>query len=282
MPSDERYRKFAMGLRPYRVVARRSERPGEMTLTLASDAAVASGPAGDPITPARPGQYWVLHTAAGAKVPAVDVTLPGAVPADGGVMAEVATLRVPCGSPVGRIGERVAVRGPLGTGWNTEATEGRDLLVVAWEAGLALLRPVIERAVSGGGRFRRVRVWAGGHTWAAIGCRSEWSRWSGRAGVTIGASQTLTMNAAATEARFDPTDSVALLAGPLPMTRVTAEALTRRGLPAARIQVAAHPLIRCGTGRCGHCQISAAHGVLRACQDGPVLRYDRLTDGLDG
>src|SRR5262245_45863505 len=239
MPSDERYRKFAMGLRPYRIVDRRLQRPGEMTLTLASDAAVAYGPSEYPITPARaaaPGQYWVMHTAAGAKVPAVDVTLPGTVPADGGVVAEVTTLGVPCGSPVGRIGERVAVRGPLGTGWNTEDTEGRDLLVVAWEAGLALLRPIIERAISGGGRFRRVRVWAGGHTWAAIGCRSEWNRWSRHAGVTIGASRTLTMAAAAAEARFDPTDSVALLAGPLPMARVTAEALTHRGLPAARIQ----------------------------------------------
>lgn len=268
-----------MAPRPYRIVDRRPEGPGEVTLMLAPESPMAYGPAGDPLPSsgeAAPGQYWVLHTASGANVPAADVTFAAAASVGTDVVAEVSTLRVPCGPPLGGVGERIGMRGPLGTGWDIEAAVGRDLLVITWETGLALLRPVIERAIAVGRRFGRVRVWAGGRTWQAIPYQREWSRWSGRAGVTVGVSPTLTMAAAAAEARFDPADCVALLAGPLPMMRDTAEALTRRGLPAARIQLAVHPLIRCGTGRCGRCQIDAARGVLRACQDGPVLRYDRL------
>lgn len=277
MPGDEPYRPWAMAPRPYRVMERRSERPGQLTLTLADPGTVmAHGPAGDPITPAVPGQYWVLHTTAGMKVPAVDVTLAATAPA--GSAMEVSTLRVPCGSPVGGVGEQVGVRGPFGSGWDIDVAADRDLLVIAWEAGLALLRPIIERAITAGRHLdrARLRVWAGGRNRQAIPYQKEWNRWSGHAGVTIGVSPTLTMATAAAELRFDPA-GVALLAGPLSMARAAAEALRRRGLPADRIQLAVHPLIRCGTGRCGRCQINSPGGVLRACQDGPVLRYDRLT-----
>ncbi|MEV0403630.1 hypothetical protein [Actinoallomurus sp. NPDC050550] len=107
MPSDERYRAQAMAPRPHRILRRRPEGPGQVALTLAA----ADGAATDPITPAdpaSPGQYWVLHTAAGAKVPAVDVTLPADDP---DVVATVTTLGVPRGT--GRRGRPSVTCGSL-------------------------------------------------------------------------------------------------------------------------------------------------------------------------
>jgi hypothetical protein len=48
-----------------------------------------------------------------------------AAPAGAGAVAKVTTLRVPCGSSMGGVGEELGVRGPLGTGWDTEAAAGQ-------------------------------------------------------------------------------------------------------------------------------------------------------------
>jgi len=270
MPSDERYRAAVMAPRPYRIVDADSVAPGEMTLTLAPIPSPDAGLPGDGRQ--EPGQYWILHTPRGAQIPVVPTMTTGA-------QREVTTLRVPCEPPIGRVGDRVGLRGPLGRGWDLQGAPGRDLLVVAWEAGLKLVRPVLEQAITQsrtGQGFSRIRVWAGGHTWAAIPYKREWNRWSGRAGVTVSASRTLTMAAAAHEVELDTASTLALLAGPPPMAVATAIALTHRGMPAADIQLATHSLLRCGNGRCGRCDITTPHGVVRACADGPVLRYDRL------
>jgi hypothetical protein len=60
VPTDERYRVWAMAPRRYRIVDRRSGGPGEVTLMLAAPGdAVAYGPAGNPVTlvVAVPGQW---------------------------------------------------------------------------------------------------------------------------------------------------------------------------------------------------------------------------------
>ena len=45
--------------------------------------------------------------------------------------------------------------------------------------------------------------------------------------------------------------------------------LQRLGLANAHIYMSLERHMKCGVGKCGHCQV----GNLYACQDGPVFRY---------
>ncbi|ROO88495.1 dihydroorotate dehydrogenase B-like protein [Actinocorallia herbida] len=270
-----RYRTRSTAPRRYRIVDRYAEAPGELTLVLAPEG--SDGPEGADGTDARvpvpsaAGRFWVLHTATGQRLPAADVSA-RRLHSDGTTaessLVEVRALRLPCGPRTCRIGEVVGLSGPRGLGWNLEAATGLDLLVVGWERGLGLLRPVVERVLAESARYRELRVWAAGAVWSATGTAAPTATApSGR--LTPGGPD-------APALRFDPAATVALLAGPLAEATATAVALHAQGTPAERIQIAAHELLSCGSGRCGGCRVEAAAGPVRVCADGPVLRYDQL------
>jgi anaerobic sulfite reductase subunit B len=269
MPDDERARAWAMGARPYRVLARYPLTAGMVSLVLTPLEADV------PVPQALPGQYWVLQTESGVRVAAVT----------GGASSEleVTTLRVPCGGPVGEPGTVLEVRGPFGTGWDLEDAAGRTLLLVAWETGLAALRPVLDQVLAGTARYAGIRVWAGARTPGSLPLHSDADLWVARGmDVTIAAGSGLSMASAAQDLPPLPPDAVALLAGPVPVMMETARALTGHGLAARRIQLAAHSLIRCTDAVCGGCRIgprSTGAGDLTplVCQNGPVFGYDELT-----
>lgn len=258
--------------RPYRIVDRYAAAPGELTLVLAPEGpSGGDGPGGHRPGPSAAGRFWVLHTASGQRLPAADVSA-RRLHSDGATaessLVEVRALRVPCGPSVCGIGDVVGLSGPRGLGWDLRAAVGLDLLVVGWERGLGLLRPVVERALADAARYRALRVWAAGAVWSASGPERE--QGDGLTGAIAPG------GLAEPALRFDPSATVALLAGPLHETAATARALRAQGVPAARIQVAAHELLSCGSGRCGGCRFEGAAGPVRACSDGPVLRYDQL------
>ncbi|MBA9004849.1 hypothetical protein [Thermomonospora cellulosilytica] len=265
MPGDERGRGWAPGTRRYRVLARYPHTAGMVSLVLTPcEAGVA-------VPDALPGQYWVLHTESGMRVAAVT----------GGASAEleVTTLRVPCGESFGDPGTVLGVRGPFGTGWELRAAAGSPLLLAAWEAGLATLRPVLDEVLAGTDRYADVRIWVGGSRPSALPLHSDADLWVARGiDVTIATGPGLSMADAADDQPDPPPGTVALLAGPVPMTLEAARRLAARGVAAHRIQVAAHSLIRCTDAVCGRCHVGdrrTEHALL-ACKNGPVFGYDQL------
>ncbi|SEG80650.1 NAD(P)H-flavin reductase [Thermomonospora echinospora] len=267
MPDDERA--SGMRARPYRVLARYPLTAGMVSLVLTPLEADA------PVPRALPGQYWVLQTEAGVRVAAVT----GGASCD----LEVTTLRVPCGGPLGEPGTVLAVHGPFGTGWDLAAAAGRTLLLVAWEAGLAALRPVLDQVLSGTARYTGTKLWAGGRTPESLPLHSDADLWVARGmDVTIAAGSGLSMAGVVQDLPSLPPDTVAMLAGPMPMMMEAAHALAGHGLAAHRIQLSAHSLIRCTDAVCGGCRVGPrATGsgdlALLACRNGPVFGYDELT-----
>ncbi|GAA0965842.1 hypothetical protein [Actinocorallia libanotica] len=284
MPGRERYRIWSTAPRPYRIVDRYAELPGRMTLVLVPDAPEGRGPGerdaeGAAAAPpasggAAPGRFWVVHTQAGMRIPAADVSSRPLL-SDGRTgessLVELRALRVPCGPGSCRIGDRVGLSGPRGNGWNLAPAEGGELLVLGWEQGLTLLRPVVERVLTDSARYRSLRVWAAGAVWSAApeGAGGRPAP-SGRIVPAVDGSE------APGELAFDPDSAVALLAGPMRQAVDTARMLHEQGMAAERIQVAAHELIQCGSGRCGRCLLKTPEGPVRVCREGPVLHYGRL------
>jgi anaerobic sulfite reductase subunit B len=255
----------------YRVVARRRETPGVVTLALR--------PLDGDETPFAPGQFNMVYAPGAGEVP---ISIAGL--SQGGALLHTirsvgGVTRALCATRPGAV---LGVRGPFGTGWEVERAAGRDVVVVAGGIGLAPLRPAIERILAERGRYGHVSILAGARSPDLLLYPRLVSSWRSRFDVHVD----VTVDTAGpgwggnvglvTElldgAPFDPASADAFVCGPDVMMRIVARALADRGVLRERIRVSLERNMRCGIGQCGHCQL----GPVFVCTDGPVFPFERV------
>jgi NAD(P)H-flavin reductase len=73
---------------------------------------------------------------------------------------------------------------------------------------------------------------------------------------------------------LDSPRTFAVIVGPPIMYRFVIKELIKKEIPEDQILVSLERHMKCGLGKCGHCQI---HNIY-CCQDGPVFRYSRIKD----
>jgi NAD(P)H-flavin reductase len=181
-------------------------------------------------------------------------------------------------------GNALGVRGPYGTNWPIERAKGSDVVLIAGGIGLAPLRPAIYQILAQREKYGRVVLLYGTRSPADILFRQEVERWRARLDMEvyvtvdksvgnwrggIGVVTTLIPRAP-----FDPFNAVAMICGPEVMMRFTIMALKNRGLKDEQIFLSMERNMKCATGFCGHCQ----YGPKFICKDGPVFRYEAISD----
>ncbi|WP_214110173.1 FAD/NAD(P)-binding protein [Acrocarpospora catenulata] len=255
---------------PYRVSSRRVDRADTVTLTLR--------PMGGPCPPFRPGQFTMIYAPGVGEIP---VSISGRARAGGyaqTIRAVGAVSRALCQT---RRGDVVGVRGPYGTAWDVQAAAGLDVVVAAGGLGLAALRPVIRELAAHGSRYGRISLIVGTRTPATLIYHRELARWRDVHGidvqVTVDHPDHAWKGPVGLVTRlldrivFEPRRTFAFVCGPEAMMRAVADDLVRRGVAAGRVLLSVERNMKCGVGRCGHCQL----GPLFTCLDGPVLSYAR-------
>ena len=73
---------------------------------------------------------------------------------------------------------------------------------------------------------------------------------------------------------IDPDRTVVALCGPPVMYKFVIAALTAKRVSYDNIYVDLERRMKCGIGKCGHCQINQIY----CCQEGPVFRFSNLAD----
>jgi NAD(P)H-flavin reductase len=68
---------------------------------------------------------------------------------------------------------------------------------------------------------------------------------------------------------MDPSRTVVICCGPPIMYKFVIISLREKRIPPAQIYVSLERRMKCGVGKCGHCQING----LYTCINGPVFRY---------
>jgi NAD(P)H-flavin reductase len=183
-------------------------------------------------------------------------------------------------------GDVIGVRGPFGRGWPVEEAEGSDVVIIAGGIGLAPLRPVIYHVLANREKYGRFVLLFGARTPRDLIYARELEKWRGQFHFDV----EVTLDAATSEwrgnvgvvtalipkARFDASDSVAMICGPEVMMRFTVQELQKRGMSDERIYLSMERNMKCAIGFCGHCQF----GPTFICKDGPVFRYDRIREWL--
>jgi NAD(P)H-flavin reductase len=177
-------------------------------------------------------------------------------------------------------GSKLGLRGPFGNGFDVAAMKGKDLLLVAGGIGLVPMRSLIHAVLAHRGDFAEVSI--------LFGCKSPQERlflnelvawrtnpdvrlletidrphpdWSGHVGVITTLFPELAINR--------PKETVAVIVGPPIMYRFVIIECLNAGLDEENILMSLERHMKCGVGKCGHCQINQKY----VCQDGPVFSY---------
>ncbi|MDI3531599.1 MAG: hypothetical protein PWP60_1449 [Candidatus Atribacteria bacterium] len=179
-------------------------------------------------------------------------------------------------------GDKIGIRGPFGVGFPITKLIGHDLLMVAGGIGIAPLRSLINYVMDNRRDFGKVQVLFGCKNPQNMLFKDEITTWQQRLDVNfsctvdeadpewmgnVGVITTLIPNV-----DIDPENTFAVIVGPPVMYRFVIAELLKKGIPEERIVLSLERHMKCGLGKCGHCQI---HDIY-CCQDGPVFFYSRI------
>ncbi len=179
-------------------------------------------------------------------------------------------------------GDVIGVRGPFGNGFPIGKMRGKDILFAAGGMGLPPLRSLINQVLDERGAFGRVIILYGTKNPGEILFREELKEWAERDDVEFHmtvdrADGDWTGNVGVITTLFprvtvNPRNTVAATCGPPIMYRFVLMELLGKGIPETQIYLSLERRMKCGVGKCGHCQIND----LYCCQDGPVFTYARI------
>ncbi len=179
-------------------------------------------------------------------------------------------------------GDYVGIRGPFGHGFPIEQMRGKDLLFAPGGLGLAPLRSLINQVLDERGSFGRVIILYGAKRPAELLFRDELEEWAARDDVEFHVTvdrgdESWDGHVGVITTLFplitvDPRNTVAVTCGPPIMYRFVIMEMLGKGIPETQIYLSLERRMKCGVGKCGHCQIND----LYCCQDGPVFTYAQI------
>jgi NAD(P)H-flavin reductase len=183
------------------------------------------------------------------------------------------------------VGDKIGVRGPFGTTFPVDGEmKGRDLVFICGGIGLVPVRSAINYVLENRADYGDVTILFGARSPAERLFVDELAAWNGSDGVTfvetvdrggddweghVGVITTIMP-----EVQFDPENTLAIVCGPPIMYKFVIMELYKNAMPAENIYVSLERHMKCGVGKCGHCQINGIY----VCQDGPVFRYADVED----
>jgi sulfite reductase subunit B len=181
-------------------------------------------------------------------------------------------------------GATVGIRGPYGNGFPVEQMRGKDLLFAPGGIGLPPLRSVINQVLDERESFGRVIILYGARNPSELLFKDELAQWEARDDVEFHVTvdrgdESWTGNVGVITTLFpkitiNPRNTVAMTVGPPVMYRFVLMELLSKGIQDGRIFLSLERRMKCGLGKCGHCQINNVY----VCQKGPVFSYAQLKE----
>jgi sulfhydrogenase subunit gamma (sulfur reductase) len=176
-------------------------------------------------------------------------------------------------------GSSIGIRGPFGRGFKVEEFKGKDMLYVCAGIGLAPLKSLIDYTLAKRNEFGRIIILYGTRHPSLILFKKDLQEWKNRQDVefymtvdradehwkgNVGVITTLVP-----PLKLDVDKTIATIVGPPVMYKFAIISLKSKRIPDENIYLSLERRMKCGVGKCGHCQINNTY----ACQDGPVYHY---------
>ncbi len=184
-------------------------------------------------------------------------------------------------------GAKVGIRGPFGSIFPTDDVKGQDLLFVAGGIGIFPLRSFINQVLDNRSDYGRVIILSGAKSPTERMFASELDAWAARDDVELletvdHADDSWTGSEGVVTTLFakisiDPTRTHCVIVGPPVMYRFVILEAQKKGLDDDHIILSLERRMKCGVGKCGHCQINGMY----VCQEGPVFQYSQLLNAQE-
>lgn len=178
-----------------------------------------------------------------------------------------------------KAGDKLGIRGPFGNGFDVNLFKGKDILFICGGIGLAPLKSLIDYTIDKKDNFGRLIILYGTKNPNEILFKDEinsWQEnkalefhmtvdrgdenWQGKVGVITTLIPALNLNVE---------NTLATIVGPPIMYKYVIMSLKSKRIPEENIYMSLERRMKCGVGKCGHCQINNSY----VCQDGPVYHY---------
>ncbi|AQT68296.1 Anaerobic sulfite reductase subunit B [Anaerohalosphaera lusitana] len=181
-----------------------------------------------------------------------------------------------------KVGDKVGIRGPFGEGYHIDQLKNRNLICICGGLGLAPQRSLINYILDNPSDFGTLTVLLGTKCYPQRFFREELAKWAEGDDMTFketvdeehdcwtGNVGVVTTLIPKVESHLK--DSAVLVCGPPVMYKFVLMALEEYDIPHDDIYVNLERRMKCGVGKCGHCQINGEY----VCQSGPVYRYSEI------
>ena len=176
-------------------------------------------------------------------------------------------------------GDEIGIRGPFGRGFPVEQFERKDMLIAPGGLGLAPALSLINEIIDNRDRFGRLIILYGTRSPAHILFRDQLAEWEERDDIElmitvdqgdddwtghVGVLTTLFEHV-----EINPYNTIAVTVGPPIIYRFVTIELLGKGLNPNQIWMSFERRMKCGIGKCGHCQVNHRY----SCQEGPSWTY---------
>ncbi len=183
-----------------------------------------------------------------------------------------------------KAGDTMTIRGPLGTGFPVDELKGRDVLVVAGGIGLCPTRSIINYILDKRDDFGAFTLFFGTRSPSELLFQEDLATW--RASDKVAYHETVdtpddtwTGKTGVITTLFEDATGIdentkVIICGPPIMYKFVVRQLDDIGVLRSNIYVDLERRMKCGVGKCGHCQINDKY----VCVDGPVFRFSDIED----
>jgi len=180
-----------------------------------------------------------------------------------------------------KVGDAVWIRGPYGAGWPMDEAKGKNLLVIGGGIGLAPLRPIIVDVADRRREYGSFVVLYGARTPSDLLFIDEYGKWMKIENTALRLTVDAVPEGEAWDHRvgvvtilFDempakPEGWLVMTCGPEIMMKFVVKGLLALGFREDQIYVSLERRMKCGVGKCGHCQVGSKY----VCLNGPVFPY---------
>jgi sulfite reductase subunit B len=182
-------------------------------------------------------------------------------------------------------GDKVFVRGPFGTTFPVDdAMKGKDILFICGGIGLVPVRSAIQYVLDNRDDYGRVMILFGAKTPRERLFTDEFEQWRSAKNVTLletvdhrdegwsGPEGVITTLMPLV--KIDENQTVAIICGPPIMYKFVITELLKAKLREDQIYLSLERHMKCGVGKCGHCQINNIY----VCQKGPVFKFSDIKE----
>jgi len=173
--------------------------------------------------------------------------------------------------------QKIGIRGPYGKPYPLEEILKKHVIIIGGGIGLAPLRSLIKFLISK--KKYDISLFYGARTLELIPFKNDIKKWKKLFGVYLtvdkGNKKWKGKVGVVTDImkKFrPPKNSIAVLCGPPVMFRFVSDILKKKGLEENDIIFSMERNMKCGIGKCGHCNIEGKF----VCKDGPNFRMSEL------